>query len=153
MENSNLDIDREREAYEYANAMPSVVDKTTQSIQELQLAVENGIVSGLDVFAVFKKLEKIFDEAKKKVETYAFDEAEKHGAKTFTNNGCEFSIRQGYAQYNFDEDHIYSDLKQRLKEYLKGCFSKVIWTDGSITKWIEPTETKIQEQESDLPFN
>ena len=116
MENNHLDIDREREAYEYANAMPSVVDKTTQTIQELQLAVENGIVSGLDVFAVFKKLEKIFDEAKNKVETYAFDEAEKHGAKTFNSNGCEFSIRQGYAQYNFDEDHVYSDLKQRLKE-------------------------------------
>ena len=38
------------------------------------------------------------------------------------------------------------------KEYLKGCFSKVIWTDGSINKWVEPTETKIQEQEDDLFF-
>ena len=37
------------------------------------------------------------------------------------------------------------------KEYLKGCFSKVIWTDGTINKWEKPIDTpKIQE--NDLPF-
>lgn len=123
MENNNhLDIDREREAYEYANAFDIQLTKymsfptIEQNINTILGAVENGTVSGLEVFSIFKKIEKIFDEAKKKVEAYAFDEAEKHGAKTFNSNGCEFSIRQGYAQYNFDEDHIYSDLKQRLKE-------------------------------------
>ena len=39
------------------------------------------------------------------------------------------------------------------KEYLKGCFSKVIWTDGKCTKWEKPNEApKIQENETDLPF-
>jgi hypothetical protein len=39
------------------------------------------------------------------------------------------------------------------REYLKGCFSKVIWTDGKCTKWEKPTDTpKIKENEDSLPF-
>ena len=40
------------------------------------------------------------------------------------------------------------------REYLKGCFSKVVFTDGKITKWTEPTDLpKIQETDIDpLPF-
>jgi hypothetical protein len=52
----------------------------------------------------------------------------------------------------------YSQTKEQYeakakKEYPKGCFSKVIWTDGKCTKWEKPTDTpKIQENEGELPW-
>lgn len=125
----NLDIDQEQKAYEYGKgfdhvgktsfdvilAKDSTIPTMQSNIDLLLQGVENGEVNGLEVFAVFKKLEKIFDEAKKKAEKYAFDEAEKVNEKTFTNFGCQFTIKQGYAQYNYEEDHVYSDLKEKLK--------------------------------------
>ena len=39
------------------------------------------------------------------------------------------------------------------KEYLKGCFAKVVWTDGKIVKWEKPEGSpKIYEEPTDLPF-
>jgi len=38
------------------------------------------------------------------------------------------------------------------KEWLKGCFSKVIWTDGKCTKWEKPTDAPKIQESHDLPF-
>ena len=77
MEDNNLlDIDRDAEAHGWANAQPnanfdlvvakdSLIPTVESTIETLINGVENGEVTGLDVFATFKKLEKIFDEAKK----------------------------------------------------------------------------------------
>jgi len=113
--NNLHDIDREREAYEHANAL-SLINPTEFAINNIVDLVKNGELNGLDAFAAFKKLEKLFDEAKKAIERYASDEADKYNEKTFKLNNVEFSKRQGYAQYDFEADVVYHNLKHKLKQ-------------------------------------
>lgn len=120
-----LDIDREAQAHDYENAQPkfdlqiakeSVITETQTSIERLISGVESGDINGLEVFAVFKKLEAIFDTAKKKVEEYAMDEAERYNEKTFKLNEVTFSVRKGYAKYDFASDPIYREISEKLKQ-------------------------------------
>ena len=122
-DNHNLDIDREQEAHEYNNAQPfdltiakeSIVPNTQTAIETLLNGVENWEINGLDVFATFKKLEKVFNEAKTKVEKYAIDEAEKHD-KTFTFSGVTFTRVDGRETLQFSEDHVCKELEEKLAE-------------------------------------
>lgn len=122
-ENHIHDIDREQEAHEYHNAQPfdltvtkeSIVPNVQTSIETLLQGVENGEINGLDVFATFKKLEKIFNDAKVKVEKYAQDEAEKF-EKTFTFSGVTFTRVDGRESLNYSEDHICAELSEKLKQ-------------------------------------
>ena len=73
--NEHLDIDREREEYEYNNVqqsqdrleivksvgMPNVVSIIDGIVSD----VEVGNINALDAFAIFKKMEAMFNEAKK----------------------------------------------------------------------------------------
>ena len=122
-ENHNLDIDREAEAHGYETAQPnfdlmvtkdSIVPNIQTSIETLLNGVENGEINGLDVFATFKKLEKIFTDAKVKVEKFAFDEADKY-EKTFTYSGIKFTKKEGSEKLNYDDDHICKELAEKLK--------------------------------------
>jgi hypothetical protein len=113
------DINREQEAHEYANANPgalAITQPTEAAINNIVALVQEGEVNGLDAFAAFKKLEKLFDEAKKAIEVYAQSEADKWGEKTFKFHNIEFSKRQGYAQYDFEHDVVYHHLKHQLKQ-------------------------------------
>ena len=123
-ENHNLDIDREAEAHGYETAQPkfdlmvtkdSIVTNVQTSIETLLNGVENGEINGLDVFATFKKLEKIFTDAKVKVEKHAFDEADKY-EKTFTYSGIKFTKTEGRETLNYNEDHLCKELSEQLKE-------------------------------------
>ena len=123
IENNIHDIDREAEAHGWENAQPSnfdlvvakdsLIPTVESSINTLINGVENGEVTGLDVFATFKKLEKIFDEAKKKVEEYAMLEASRQ-SKTFVIAGVEFTSKQGYAILDYEKDDLYTKYKQQL---------------------------------------
>lgn len=126
VQNNMHDIDRDAEirdwAYAQSNvnanfdlvvAKDSLIPTVESSIQTLINGVENGEVTGLDVFATFKKLEKIFDEAKKKVEEYAMIEASRQ-AKTFVIAGVEFTSKQGYAILDYEKDDLYTKYKQQL---------------------------------------
>jgi len=125
MENHIFDIDREQEAHEYRNAQPSNFDLTVTketivpniqtSIDTLIRGVEDGEINALDVFATFKKIETVFNGAKKKVETYAQDEADKYD-KTFTFSGVTFTKKKGAKRLQFQEDHIISELSEKIKE-------------------------------------
>ena len=123
IENNMHDIDRDAEAHGWANAQPSnfdlvvakdsLIPTVESTIQTLINGVENGEVTGLDVFATFKKLEKIFDEAKKKVEEYAMIEASRQD-KIFVIAGVEFTSKQGYAILDYEKDDLYVKYKQQL---------------------------------------
>lgn len=122
-ENHNLDIDREQEAHEYQNAQPfdltvtkeSIVPNVQTGIETLIQGVKDGNINALDVFATFNKLDKIFIDAKSKVEKYAFDEADKYD-KAFTFSGVTFTKREGSETLNYKEDHICKELSEKLKE-------------------------------------
>jgi hypothetical protein len=125
-ENHIYDIDRDAEAHGWANAQPnanfdlviakdSLIPTVESSIWTLINGVENGEVTGLDVFATFKKLEKIFDEAKKKVEEYAMLEASRQ-SKTFVIAGVEFTSKEGSKLLNYDEDFLIKDLTSQIKQ-------------------------------------
>jgi hypothetical protein len=123
--NEHLDIDREQEAHEYHNAQPinfdltvtkeTIVPNIQTSIETLIQGVEDGDLNALDVFATFKKIEGIFTNAKKKVEEYAHDEADKY-EKTFTFSGVTFTKKEGAKRLQFHEDHIISQLSEKIKE-------------------------------------
>lgn len=125
-DNHNLDIDREAEAHGYETmdksnfdlviAKQSIIPNFQSNIDLIISGVENGEVSALDVFAVFKRIEKIFKEAKEKVDSQAFEEAEVYGEKIFKYSGVEFTIRQGSKRLNYAEDEIINELTQKLKE-------------------------------------
>lgn len=124
-ENHIYDIDREAEAHGYATAQPSnfdlvvakdsLIPTVESSIQTLIDGVENNEISGLDVFATFNKLVKIFNEAKQKVERHAMQEAMMHD-KTFVIAGVEFTYKNGGRTFNYKEDFIIQELSQKIKD-------------------------------------
>jgi iron only hydrogenase large subunit-like protein len=122
-ENHIHDIDREQEAHEYNNAQPfdltvtkdSIIPNVQTGIETLLNGIKDGNINALDVFATFKKLEKIFTEAKVKVEKHAFDEAEKYD-KTFVFSGVSFTRKEGSESLNYIEDELCKSLSEKLKE-------------------------------------
>jgi hypothetical protein len=125
MENNNLDIDRERQEFEYHNfngnsfdlskSNQELIPTVQNSIEMLLKGVQNGYINALDVFATFKKLEGIFNDAKKQVDELAILEAEKYD-KTFTYQNVQFTKRDGAERLNFNEDDVCQKLELSLKE-------------------------------------
>ena len=125
-ENHIYDIDRDAEQHGWANAQPnanfdlvvakeSLVPTVEGFIKTLNEGVDNGELKALEVFAVYKKLEKIFDEAKRKVEETAMDEARSYD-KTFTIAGVEFTSKEGSKLLNYSEDFLIQELSEKLKQ-------------------------------------
>jgi hypothetical protein len=126
IENNMHDIDRDAEAHGWANAQPnanfdlqvakeSLIPTVESTIQTLIDGVEDGEVTALDVFATFKKLERIFDDAKRKVESLAMYEATKYD-KTFIISGVEFTSKEGSKLLNYDEDFLIRELTLQIKQ-------------------------------------
>ena len=110
-----VDIDQQAKEHDYHNAQPNVIEKTTQGINAIVEAVEAGVVNPLDAFASFNKLEKLFKEAKIKIDELARDEAEKYTSKTFIFGNVEFTRKDGAKKLNYSEDLVYSELQAKLK--------------------------------------
>jgi uncharacterized protein YjdB len=128
-------VDLQAKEHDYQNAQPNVIEKTTQGINAIVEAVENGVVNPLDAFASFNKLEKLFKEAKVKIDELARDEAEKYTAKTFTFGNVEFTRKEGAKKLNYSEDLLYSNLQTQLKareELLKVAQKSTIYDDEGI---------------------
>jgi hypothetical protein len=128
IQNNMYDIDKDAEirdwAYAQSNvnsnfdlvvAKESLVPTVEGFIKTLNEGVDNGELKALEVFAVYKKLEKIFDEAKKKVEETAMDEARSYD-KTFVIAGVEFTSKEGSKLLNYSEDFLIKDLNEKLKQ-------------------------------------
>jgi hypothetical protein len=130
-----IDIDLQAKEHDYQTAQPNVIEKTTQGINAIVQAVENGVVNPLDAFASFNKLEKLFKEAKVKIDELARDEAEKYTAKTFTFGNVEFTRKDGAKKLNYSEDLLYSNLQTQLKareELLKVAQKSTIYDDEGV---------------------
>jgi hypothetical protein len=131
-----VDIDQQAKQHDYETAQPkNVIEKTTQGINAVVEAVENGVVNPLDAFASFNKLEKLFKEAKVKIDELARDEAEKYTAKIFTFGNVEFTRKDGTKKLNYSEDLLYSNLQAQLKareELLKVAQKSTIYDDEGV---------------------
>jgi len=128
-------VDLQAKEHDYQNAQPNVIEKTTQGINAIVEAVEAGVVNPLDAFASFNKLEKLFKEAKVKIDELARDEAEKYTAKTFTFGNVEFTRKDGAKKLNYSEDLLYSNLQAQLKareELLKVAQKSTIYDDEGV---------------------
>jgi hypothetical protein len=128
-------VDLQSKEHDYQTAQPNVIEKTTQGINAIVQAVENGVVNPLDAFASFNKLEKLFKEAKVKIDELARDEAEKYTAKTFTFGNVEFTRKDGAKKLNYSEDLLYSNLQAQLKareELLKVAQKSTIYDDEGV---------------------
>ena len=124
--NEHLDIDREREEYEYNNVqqsqdrlevvksvgMPNVVSIIDGIVSD----VEIGNINPLDAFAIFKKMEAMFNEAKKSIDSLAIDEAETFGESTFSHNGQKYEVRNGATRYSFKDIPEWVEANKNLKQ-------------------------------------
>ena len=106
MHNNNFDLTVTKE---------SVIASAQSNIDTLINGVINGEIDALPVYATFDKLEKLFKEAKSKVEEQGRDEAERHGNKTFKLHGVSFTLKNGGTKLDYEVDHVYSELTAKLK--------------------------------------
>jgi hypothetical protein len=128
-------VDLQAKEHDYQNAQPNVIEKTTQGINAIVEAVENGVVNPLDAFASFNKLEKLFKEAKVKIDELARDEADKYTEKTFKLGAVEFTKKQGASKLNYSEDLFYSKLQAKLKareELLKVAQKSTVYDEEGV---------------------
>jgi hypothetical protein len=136
MENlEDFGVDLQAKEHDYQTAQPNVIEKTTQGINAIVEAVEAGVVNPLDAFASFNKLEKLFKEAKVKIDELARDEADKYTEKTFKLGAVEFTKKQGASKLNYSEDLFYSNLQAKLKareELLKVAQKSTIYDDEGV---------------------
>ena len=84
-------------------------------IVHLLTEVEEGNISALDVYAIFKQSKDLIDEAIKQVEVSAQREAEMYSEKTFSQSGFVFEKRNGATRYSFNHIPEIAKLKQDLK--------------------------------------
>jgi hypothetical protein len=136
MENlEDFGVDLQAKEHDYQTAQPNVIEKTTQGINAIVEAVEAGVVNPLDAFASFNKLEKLFKEAKVKIDELARDEADKYTEKTFKLGSVEFTKKQGASKLNYSEDLLYTNLQAQLKareELLKVAQKSTIYDDEGV---------------------
>jgi hypothetical protein len=128
-------VDLQAKEHDYQTAQPNVIEKTTQGINAIVEAVEAGVVNPLDAFASFNKLEKLFKEAKVKIEELARDEADKYTEKTFKLGAVEFTKKQGASKLNYSEDVFYTKLVEKVKareELLKVAQKSTIYDDEGV---------------------
>lgn len=117
--NDYLDIDREMEANEQQYNGVTLTSNSVKTIQEqidsVLNAIDLGYVNPLEAFAVFKELEKRFNEAKKQIDSLAYEESEKY-AKSFELNGYKFTRVEGRKQFDFSNIFEWVEAKNKLKE-------------------------------------
>ena len=105
------DIDREQEEYyentpqESQNALEQVktvgLMNVSNIVNNIVKDVEIGNINPLDAYTIFKRMESVFNEAKKSIDTFAIDEAEKFGASSFEFNGQKYEVRNGATRFSF----------------------------------------------------
>ena len=111
-----------REEQMYMEENYNGVTLTTDSINVIQnqidLVIRNvdlGFTSSLEAFAVFKELEKRFNDAKKQIDTLAYNESEKYD-KTFKIGQYQFTRVEGRKQFDFKHIEEWKIAKDNLAE-------------------------------------
>lgn len=113
-------INREEQMYQEENY--NGVTLTTDSINVIQnqidLVIRNvdlGFTNALEAFGVFKELEKRFNDAKKQIDTLAYNESEKYD-KTFKIGQYQFTRVDGRKQFDFKHIEEWKIAKDNLAE-------------------------------------
>ena len=96
-------------------AKESAIKSAQSNINTLIDGVNSGDIDALPVYATFDKLEKLFKEAKAKVEEQGRTEAERHGNKTFKLHDVSFTLKNGGTKLDYEVDHVYAELTAKLK--------------------------------------
>jgi hypothetical protein len=109
-----------REEQQYMEENYNGVSLTTDSINVIQnqidLVIRNvdlGFTNSLEAFAVFKELEKRFNEAKKQIDELAYNESEKYD-KTFKIGTYQFTRVEGRKQFDFKNIDEWKVAKENL---------------------------------------
>ena len=86
----------------------------SDAIAQVVASVQQGEINPLSAYAVFNRIEKDVKKARETIESETFDEANKHGSKTFRFESAEFTLKNGYAMLDYETDHVYFELKAKL---------------------------------------
>lgn len=113
-------INREEQMYmeENYNGVTLTTDSINVIQNQIDLVIRNvdlGFTSSLEAFAVFKELEKRFNEAKKQIDTLAYNESEKYD-KTFKIGQYQFTRVEGRKQFDFKHIEEWKIAKDNLAE-------------------------------------
>jgi len=84
-----------------------------QLLSDSVQSVLDGNTSALEAYGYFKEVEKHLAKCIAEIESGAMLEAETYKGQTF--KGYEVSVRSGYAQYNYEANEGYKEMKDRLK--------------------------------------
>ena len=113
-------INREEQMYmeENYNGVTLTTDSVNVIQNQIDLVIRNvdlGFTSSLEAFAVFKELEKRFNDAKKQIDTLAYNESEKYD-KTFKIGNYQFTRVDGRKQFDFKHIEEWKIAKDNLSE-------------------------------------
>ena len=113
-------INREEQMYmeENYNGVTLTTDSVNVIQNQIDLVIRNvdlGFTSSLEAFAVFKELEKRFNDAKKQIDTLAYNESEKYD-KTFKIGNYQFTRVDGRKQFDFKHIEEWKIAKDNLAE-------------------------------------
>jgi hypothetical protein len=113
-------INREEQMYmeENYNGVTLTTDSINVIQNQIDLVIRNvdlGFTSSLEAFAVFKELEKRFNDAKKQIDTLAYNESEKYD-KTFKIGNYQFTRVDGRKQFDFKHIEEWKIAKDNLAE-------------------------------------
>lgn len=113
-------INREEQMYmeENYNGVTLTTDSINVIQNQIDLVIRNvdlGFTSSLEAFAVFKELEKRFNDAKKQIDALAYNESEKYD-KTFKIGNYQFTRVDGRKQFDFSNISEWNEAKENLKQ-------------------------------------
>lgn len=113
-------MNREEQMYmeENYNGVTLTTDSVNVIQNQIDLVIRNvdlGFTSSLEAFAVFKELEKRFNDAKKQIDALAYNESEKYD-KTFKIGSYTFTRTEGRKQFDFSNISEWNEAKENLKQ-------------------------------------
>lgn len=95
----------------------NITKERIQGLVDIMAAeVENGDKDALEIFILIKAMNEISKKALAALSSYALDEADNHGQKTFNFHGVEVTIKEGATRYKFDHIPDYVAAKAELKK-------------------------------------
>lgn len=87
-----------------------------EEVAHLLTEIENGNNNTLIAYANLKRCLNLYNDAVKKLEPLALDEANKYPEKTFNDFGFSFEKRNGSTRYSYSHIKAHKELKEKLKE-------------------------------------
>jgi len=104
-------------------AMPKTKEELDIAIEFVVDNILEGHKNPLLIARELKAMEDLVKAVRKndKVRELTFEEAEKHGGKTFDAHGCQFQVKESGVKYDYShcDDDILNDLHKQLEDIQK----------------------------------